>query len=469
MTRGSSQLQAVYLWGRVPIGYRLLRGKEGVSLGTTKASTFVAPPSPIWPRQMRVLNPIKTGYRLRVWPGMSGQVQSYGQPTDVASLLSGPAPKRFLLGRAAYRDIPLQVGDSGEVIVEQTTRLRLRIEYVDPPEHIPRPRIADSDPLFLRTFFWSSVSALSALILILLIGPRIKQDPFVLTPERYATVVAPITEAPDVKAAMEQAKQAAAARARERDRKRREREAAEARRAKEKEGSLGKPDAEKNETVLPKGREDILREKVSKTGLLAAVGSAKASGSGLGKLLTRNDSGEMEQALNGLVGAKLAVGRGSGGLGTVGTGLGGGGTSFGHIQGSGDLDVGAGRGRGRKGPSLGTGKEKEVSVGMETGTPDAEGGLSKEQINRVVRAHAAAVKYCYEKELQRAPHLNGRIDLYWVIKQNGTVDRVKTAKSTMDNRAVEGCIERQVKNWQFPKSDADTIVQSYPFLFKGGS
>jgi hypothetical protein len=25
-----------------------------------------------------------------------------------------------------------------------------------------------------------------------------------------------------------------------------------------------------------------------------------------------------------------------------------------------------------------------------------------------------------------------------------------------------------VKSWQFPKADADTIVQSFPFLFKGG-
>ena len=26
-----------------------------------------------------------------------------------------------------------------------------------------------------------------------------------------------------------------------------------------------------------------------------------------------------------------------------------------------------------------------------------------------------------------------------------------------------------VRQWQFPKSDADTIVQSFPFLFKGGT
>jgi hypothetical protein len=85
----------------------------------------------------------------------------------------------------------------------------------------------------------------------------------------------------------------------------------------------------------------------------------------------------------------------------------------------------------------------------------------------VVRAHAAAVKYCYEKELQHHPKLVGRVDLAWVIRSNGTVDRVRVARSTMDQHEVEGCMVRQVKNWQFPRSDAETIVGTYPFLFKG--
>ena len=120
--------------------------------------------------------------------------------------------------------------------------------------------------------------------------------------------------------------------------------------------------------------------------------------------------------MNGLAGAELVAGKGRGGLGEVGVGLGGGGTGIGQIQGSGSLDFGSGRGRGRKGPNLGRGQEKEVKVGMETGNPDSSGGLSREQINRVVKAHAAAIRYCFEKELQRQPDLAGKIELYWLIK-----------------------------------------------------
>jgi hypothetical protein len=41
------------------------------------------------------------------------------------------------------------------------------------------------------------------------------------------------------------------------------------------------------------------------------------------------------------------------------------------------------------------------------------------------------------------------------------------AKTAMNNDAVEGCLVRTLKGWQFPKADADTIVQSFPFFFKG--
>ena len=38
----------------------------------------------------------------------------------------------------------------------------------------------------------------------------------------------------------------------------------------------------------------------------------------------------------------------------------------------------------------------------------------------------------------------------------------------MGDAAVEGCILRQVKQWQFPKAPGQTIVTRFPFVFKGG-
>jgi hypothetical protein len=133
------------------------------------------------------------------------------------------------------------------------------------------------------------------------------------------------------------------------------------------------------------------------------------------------------------------------------------------------MDTGgrASRGRGR-GPTLASRKEHEVKLDVAPGNVEEGGGLSKEQINKVVRSHLNAVKFCYEKELQRKPTLSGKLEIYWVILPDGTVDKSKVASSSVEDAAVEGCVVRQVKQWSFPKSDGRTVVQSYPFIFKGG-
>ena len=56
-----------------------------------------------------------------------------------------------------------------------------------------------------------------------------------------------------------------------------EKEAAESKRAAKQEGRIGREDAAAKETVIPKGREDILRAKVAKTGVLAALGNHAAA------------------------------------------------------------------------------------------------------------------------------------------------------------------------------------------------
>jgi hypothetical protein len=469
MSAGGTKLQVVYHWRHHPLAYRLLSARHSVSFGTR--GELIAPEGQIdhlgreaWPKRMKFVRSVRGGFRLRLWPTMSGRVTKNGQAVDIGTMFTAPAPKRFLRSPAAYREIDLQNGDRADVVVDAVNQLRFAITFVEPPDVLPRPK--RSDPRFFAASFWTICMTLTALLGILWFGSRMPGPNVEITPERFAKIVAPLV--PDQTEAKKEAERKAKLAEEERQRLKKEREAAESKRAKEKEGRLGRDDSKLKETVIPKGREDILRAKVQKVGILGILGKAAPQSSGLGKLLDRTDTPEMEQALTGLSGAKLAVGHGAQGMGVAGTGLGGGGNSFGHIQGSGSLDVGAGRGRGRKGPDLGRGREREVSVGMETGTPDAEGGLTREQVMRVVRAHAAAVKYCYEKELQRAPSLSGRIDISWVIRPNGSVDRARVVKSAMGNAAVEGCIERQVRQWQFPKSDADTIVQSFPFLFKGG-
>jgi TonB family protein len=86
---------------------------------------------------------------------------------------------------------------------------------------------------------------------------------------------------------------------------------------------------------------------------------------------------------------------------------------------------------------------------------------------KVVQSHAAAIQFCYEKELQRFPHLAGTVVVNWKVMLDGRVDAARIGSSSLGNASAEGCMVRQVKNWQFPKPNGVICNVSFPFIFKG--
>lgn len=202
----------------------------------------------------------------------------------------------------------------------------------------------------------------------------------------------------------------------------------------------------------------------------------------------------VSNALAGINSNNVVLG-GGGGAGLHGGGAGGGGNGPGVAFGSGTLDTGwgagrgggfgagasgpggaglGGNGRGGRGGGAGGGagggggggngpSESRVAVGA--GAPAAHGGLSPEQVRRVVLAHTGALRACYESEAERNPNLRGGVTVSWQIEPGGSVTTASVVSSTLSNPRVEGCVVRQVKAWHFPQSDSATQVASYPFRF----
>lgn len=199
-------------------------------------------------------------------------------------------------------------------------------------------------------------------------------------------------------------------------------------------------------------------------------------------------------ALSGLNSSTVVLGSGSG-TGLKGAGSGGGGTGPGVAFGSGTLDTGfgagagggfgagaggpggrgaGGNGKGGAGGGTGTGNgpggngpgEAKVAVGAGQGA--SKGGLSQEQVRRVVMAHLGAVRACYESEAQRNPSLKGGVTVQWTIDPSGSVSSASLGGTTLGNARVEGCVVRQVKGWRFPSSETPTIVGGFPFKFGVG-
>jgi hypothetical protein len=237
------------------------------------------------------------------------------------------------------------------------------------------------------------------------------------------------------------------------------------------EGRVGKRDAKQKETQIEGEDKGAVVTKVRGMGLLGAL-------SGGDSLRAAFNAPSVGDILSGLGAARTELGQGSGGRGLRGVGSGGGGDAPGSLFGAGGLGTGLGSGTGAgggrgagaaggRGSGSGGGRG-EAKVQLTAGTPQVSGYLSAEQINRVVRANQAALRYCYESEVQRQRGLKGKVIIQWRVDRAGLVPTARVASTTLNDSRVEGCIVRQVRKWHFPKPDGGEVSVMYPFIFGVG-
>jgi hypothetical protein len=159
--------------------------------------------------------------------------------------------------------------------------------------------------------------------------------------------------------------------------------------------------------------------------------------------------------LGGLMGASIGASSGVGGLGVRGTGAGGGGLGAG---------VGLGSGGGRGGSGLGVKSDRDIS--MSVGQPVILGSLDREVIRRVVKAHTAQVRYCYERRLVVNPTLAGQLALRFVIGADGQVKQVTVQNDRLGDADVASCLMARAKTWLFPQpAGGGVVIVTYPFRF----
>lgn len=194
-------------------------------------------------------------------------------------------------------------------------------------------------------------------------------------------------------------------------------------------------------------------------------------GTGLGKVMDVNAAGAIATGLKssagGAGGGSGSGARGSHGFGGIGSqnslstggpsralaGLGGGagGLGSGGLGGSGGGDLGR--------------KIKAQAVAVPEGDPAVEGGLTKEEIEAVIRANLAQIKACYERNLQGNRELAGRVKTNFSISPSGHVTAASIDSSTLGSPATESCIIGAIKRWKFPLPRNNSAVQvRYPFV-----
>lgn len=105
--------------------------------------------------------------------------------------------------------------------------------------------------------------------------------------------------------------------------------------------------------------------------------------------------------------------------------------------------------------------------GVEVRAYEGPGGLDKSVIGAVVQAHAAEVRFCYERALQGSAGLEGKVSVWWVIGPDGAVKQATVATDTLPTSDVADCIEGRVKTWRFPEPIGGGKVDvTFPWIFK---
>jgi hypothetical protein len=248
------------------------------------------------------------------------------------------------------------------------------------------------------------------------------------------------------------------------------------------EGEAGKPDTDKKEgrwaargarppdATLARDRELALAASIGSLGMLASSSAdPDAPTQPWGTVLNGSDA---VSKVGHLFGGSIDDALGTGGLGVHGPGEGGGGPS--DVIGLGDMSELGHTGRcGGPGPCDGIGVGYSKPGGGHVprfkapryGTPETNGHLPAEVIQRIVRANDGRYRFCYQNGLRQNPTLQGRVTVKFLIDRHGAVAFAADGGSDIPDEAVRRCVVSSFTNLSFPEPDSGTVTVVYPIVF----
>lgn len=442
-----------------------------VTIGTGEKNTYTVGSSAI-PDQFEFVRVRGNSAEIFLHASMKGSVRTQGKMQTVEDLIRSGRSTLSLAGQ--------------DIAKIQVDKVNFFIMFVPEPPAIPRAPLFDQGKLYWMMQL--SVAACAMLFLALAtifrtpIEGQVKEFPenlrkiiieeFKKKKETPPPVVAP--PPPVVKAKPPEtppppaAKKAAVAQAAKQGGNE-----GEGMREKGAEGKRGKPNAANETGIQNRPKTSASRTvrdapvRAKNDGIISALrntglGTKLAKVSGVENGATGNDP--LDKAFAGVGGNAIQDGRGAGGSGLKGTGPGGGGTATG-VGGLGSKGFGGGA----SGTGIGSIPGKgDFAVGTEATSVTVVGGLSKEEIRRVVDSHQSEIRFCYSRELQRDPRLFGKISIKWKIVDGGGVSGTNVAENSTGSAALANCIKDKVSGWKFPSppTGSEGVSVEWPWIFK---
>jgi outer membrane biosynthesis protein TonB len=461
--RGLTHLRISYVWRDELMSDTLVALGQAVALGTSKTATVNVADLGL-PNDYVLLRPSAEGYVLTLAQTMGGRLILEGENTDIAALLEDTSSARAGGGSASgFYATAIGYRDSGMIDLDGRGEHIVAFQFVSPDPPLPPPAFGRDSEMMLPAM------AFAVILFTVLVGMTFwlhEPGNSLIFPGAAELMTSYLVQRPPPAPPPSPSAEEAASKDGE------EKNVNSATQGKEgKEGGEGeKPRArDPDPGEIPPQIETGLLTKESRQMLRQTVRNP-ALDNRLKQSLARLQGKRLTGGLGQGTGTGVGFGPGQDGTGTTRGGRGGGPGGGGSVQGDfvsqGKVDVGATRTpRGTGGSGRGA---REVAV-VETGAASGDfSGLTKAEIDRVVKSRSGLMKACYQRELNRSPGLGGTLVVSFRIKPDGTVQtaRVVPGKSTLRNSSVESCVTRQITGLKFPAKGGGLV--NYPLIFSQG-
>lgn len=94
------------------------------------------------------------------------------------------------------------------------------------------------------------------------------------------------------------------------------------------------------------------------------------------------------------------------------------------------------------------------------------GKIDTRAVKRIFDQNNGAMRKCYERVLKANPGLEGKITLEVKIRSNGTVASATARGISLDNAAINDCMERQAMSMKFPEPQGGSVRVTNPYTFR---
>lgn len=94
------------------------------------------------------------------------------------------------------------------------------------------------------------------------------------------------------------------------------------------------------------------------------------------------------------------------------------------------------------------------------------GKIDTSAVKRIFDQNNIAMRKCYERVLKASPGLEGKVTLEVKIQSDGTVGSARARGVSLNNAAINDCMERQAKTMKFPQPKGGSVRVANPYTFR---